>query len=108
VFGSLGKKVEAVFHILGGMGADIADIKQTVRDIMKDLADGKAALAEIKAITGHTATAVTVATTASAPAPASAVLSAGTPPAAPGLVGQLGNVVGDVAKGIQSVIPGQH
>lgn len=74
MFGNFGKlfgKVDAVFSLLGGMGKDMADVRATIAAIERDLADVKTVLAEVRGITGHTATAVTVATTA---APATSVV----------------------------------
>jgi hypothetical protein len=115
-FGSIGKKIEslfgkvdAVFALAAGLAKDMGDIKATIAVIERDIADGKAVLAEVKGITGHTATAVTVATTASPAMPLLPLVAepatAGAPAAS--LASRLGGIVGDVSKGIESVIPGQ-
>lgn len=70
MFGNIGKeieqlfgKVDAVFSLVGALGKDMTDVKATIAVMQRDLADGKAVWAEVRALTGHTATAITVATT---------------------------------------------
>lgn len=77
-------EIKAVGGMLAGLGHDIADMRATVAVMQRDLADGKAIWAEIRALTGHTATAVTVATTGAAPtAPAPHVVVVPSTGAAP-------------------------
>jgi hypothetical protein len=63
----IGKKISAIFSILGGLGKDVADVKLLVSDGLRVMSDVKAALAEVRALTGHTATVTAMAAQASVP-----------------------------------------
>lgn len=104
MFGNFGKlfgKVDAVFSLLGGLGKDMADVKATVAAIERDIADVKPVLAEVRALTGHTAAAV--AATPAAPhvvvVPSSGLPVVTVPQPAPGLQTDLKtDLKADVAK----------
>lgn len=104
--GKIFAEIKAVGGLLLGLKADIADGKATWVAIQRDIADVKTVLAEVRALTGHTATVTALAAQASVPTSVPVTL----PPApiagtSPSLGQQLGGIVGDVSKGIQSVIP---
>jgi hypothetical protein len=101
----IGKKISAVFSILGSLGKDVADVKALITDGLRLMNDMKAALAEVRALTGHTATVTAMAAQASVPTSVPITLPPGPAIAAPSLGQQLGGIVGGVTKGIESVIP---
>jgi hypothetical protein len=68
MFGSkIFAEVKAVGGLLLGLKGDFADAKLTWAAVQRDIVDLKAALAEVRALTGHTATVTAMAAQASIP-----------------------------------------
>lgn len=109
MFGKFGKiltEVKAVGSLLLGLKTDITDVKALMHDGMKLWGDMHAALAEVRALTGHTATVAAMAAQASVPTTVPIVLPHAPAPAQ-GLQKDLGNIVAgvDPMKGVH--LPGQ-
>lgn len=105
MFGKVIAEVKAVAGLIGGLKNDFADFKLTWTAVQHDIADVRAVLAEVRALTGHTATVTAMTAQASVPTSVPVVLPAAPAAAAPSLGQKLGGIVGDVSKGIESVIP---
>lgn len=108
MFGKVIAEVKAVAGLIGGLKNDFADFRLTWTAVQHDIADVRAVLAEVRALTGHTATVTAMAAQASVPTSVPVVLPqapAGAAPTSPSLGQQLGGIVGNVSKGIESVIP---
>lgn len=105
MFGKVIAEVKAVAGLIGGLKNDFADFKLTWTAIQHDIADVRAVLAEVRTLTGHTATVTALAAQASVPTSVPVVLPAAPAAASPSLGQKLGGIVGDVSKGIESVIP---
>jgi hypothetical protein len=103
--GKIFAEIKAVGGLLFGLKSDFADAKLTWVAVQKDIADVKAVLAEVRALTGHTATVTALAAQASVPTSVPVTLPPAPAVAAPSLGQQLGGIVGGVTKGIESVIP---
>ena len=67
MFKKLHAKVDEVLAILKLLPALMGDLKATMAVIHKDITDGRATLAKVEALTGHTATVTALAAQASVP-----------------------------------------
>jgi hypothetical protein len=65
--GKIFAEIKAVGGLLSGLKTDFADFKLTWTVIQKDIGDVRAVLAEVRALTGHTATVTAMAAQASVP-----------------------------------------
>jgi hypothetical protein len=98
MFGSkIFAEVKAVGGLVFGLKGDFADFKLTWTAIQRDIADLKAALAEVRALTGHTATVTALAAQASVPTSVPVIL----PPAPTPTQG----LAKDLAKDVAAVNP---
>jgi hypothetical protein len=98
MFGSkIFAEIKAVGGLLGGLKGDFADFKLTWTVIQRDIADVRAVLAEVRALTGHTATVTAMAAQASVPTSVPVTL-----PPAPSPTQSLAK---DLAKDVAAVNP---
>jgi nucleoside-diphosphate-sugar epimerase len=107
MFKKLHAKIDEVLAILRLLPALLTDLKATMAVVGKDVTDGKATLAQVQALTGHTATVVAMAAQAAVPTSVPIVLPTAPVAAAPTLQTDLAK---DVAKvnPMQGVkLPGQ-
>jgi hypothetical protein len=93
--GKIFAEIKAVGGLLMGLKSDFADFKLTWTVIQKDIGDMKAVLAEVRALTGHTATVTAMAAQASVPTSVPVVLPPA-PTAAQALQKDLGSIVAGV------------
>jgi hypothetical protein len=100
--GKLFAEIKAVGGLLGGLKTDFADFKLTWAVVQRDIVDVKAVLAEVRALTGHTATVTAMAAQASVPTTVPVVLPPAPTPAQ-GLQKDLGSIVAgvDPMKGVK-------
>lgn len=95
MFKKLHAKIDEVLAILRLLKELLGDVKATMAVVGKDVTDGKATLAQVQALTGHTAT--VVAMTAQAAVPSAVPVGPPPPPAAP--------LKADLAKDVAAVDP---
>lgn len=96
MFGSkIFAEIKAVGGLLGGLKGDFADFKLTWAAVQRDIVDVKAVLAEVRALTGHTATVTALAAQASVPTSVPVALPPA-PTAAQGLAKDLSAAVAKV------------
>ena len=104
--GKIFAEIKAVGGLLVGLKTDFADGKATWIALQRDIADVKAVLAEVRALTGHTATVTALAAQASVPTSVPVVLPPA-PPAAQAMHKEQASIVAgvDPMKGVR--LPGQ-
>lgn len=101
MFGKLHAKLNEVLAILHLLPSLMGDIKATLAVMHKDITDGKATLAQVQALTGHTATVTAMAAQASVPTSVPVVLPPAPAPAQAAQSEQASIVAGvDPMKGV--------
>lgn len=95
MFGKLHAKLNEVLAILHLLPSLMGDIKATLAVMHKDVTDGMSTLAEVRALTGHTATVTAMAAQASVPTSVPVV-----PPPAPVRAQALQKDLGSIVAGV--------